>query len=308
MKNKKKEEHPKTREKYLKLNCILIGIMFIASGAFFAVFSFFTSKGNGYDQLIAIYILCALAVGVGIFQIIAPKTIVKNEADEKNSETRQYNKIMKRRERILKRMRENAGKEHKSLKQELFGQQTVYAVVIGLFFFSLIGLYFFISFGGNSVLIVVCIFVIIALLIYFGYGFGYNSLKKYAERNGIDFSAVEADFRHSYVYSCLNSFISIGCIYTIFMTEGHRYIIENKRIIFAAPLYEKVDNFNNGLYSGTTAVYSVIIKTNTGNTYKIRCAEFAEALIIETFTRNKYFMSENFTAECPDNTPVYIQK
>ena len=306
MKNKK--DHKKSREKDLIFNCILSGVMFIAIGLAGAVFSVFSIKNGEYGQLVPICMLCLLVFGVGIFMLFAPKEIMKNEACEKDPETQQYAKIMKRRERAHKRMKEKDSKENKSLKRELFGQQAVYALAIVLFFFPLLGIYFYLSLGGYYVLIVVGICVSSVLLIYFGYGFGYNSLKKYAEKNGIDFSAVEEDFRHSSVYSCLNSFISIGCIYTIFMAEGKKHVLENKRITSVAPFYEKVDNFNNGLYSGTTTVCSVLLKTDMGNIYKIICAEFAEELIIEAFKRNQYFMSEKFTVEYPENTPVYIQK
>lgn len=304
---KNKRGHRKTRERDLKLNCILSGIVFIAGGLAIAVFATLSVESNEYEQLVPIYLFCALAVGVGIFMMFAPKEIMKNEADEKNPETKQYAKIMKRRERALKRMKEKDSNENKSLKRELFGQQAVYALIV-MIFFPLIGVYFFFSFGGYTVLIVVSVCILIVLLIYFVYRFGYASLKKYAEKNGIDFSAVEEDFRHSSVYSCLNSFISIGCIYTIFMTEGKRHILENKRIVSVMPFYEKVDNYNNGIYSGTTTVCSVILKTDMGNIYKIICAEFAEELIIEAFKKNQYFMSEKFTVEYSDNTPAYIQR
>lgn len=305
---KNKRGHRKTRERDLKLNCILSGIVFIVGGLAVAVFSTLSVKSNEYEQLVPIYLFCALAVGVGIFMMFAPKEIMKNEADEKNPETQQYAKIMKRRERALKRMKEKDSNENKSLKRELFGQQAVYAVVIALICFPLIGIVLLNYFGRNIVLIVVIMCVLAVLAVFFGCGFGYGNLKKYAAKNGIDFSAVEEDFRHSFVCSSFNSFISIGCIYTIFITEGHKHILENKRIISAAPFYEKVDNYNNGIYSGTTTVCSVILKTDIGNIYKIICAEFAEELIIEAFKKNQYFMSEKFTVEYSDNTPAYIQR
>lgn len=314
---KKKKDHLKTRERDLKLNCILSGILFIALGAFFAVLASVTAADGEYGQLIPIYLISVLAIGVGIFMLFAPKEIMKNEAAEKDPQTRQYAQIMKRRERAHKKMRKRADNENKSLKRELFGQQTVYTAVIALISFPLVGIVFINSFGGYGVPVVVGMCLLVALVIYFGYGFGYNALKKYAERNGIDFSAVEEDFRHSSVYSCLNSFISIGCIYTVFISEGKRYILENKRIVSAMPFYEKIDNYNNGIYSGTTTRCSVIIKTEAGDAFrkseaggvfKIVCGEFAEELIIEAFKRNQYFMSENFTVEYPDNAPQYILK
>lgn len=305
---KKEKDSREKRERDLKFSCISGGVIFIAIGLVTAVFHALSAKDGEYGQLVPIFMLSLLAFGVGIFMMFAPREIMKNEADEKNPETRQYAQIMKRRERALKRMREKDKYENKSLKRELFGQQALYAVVVGVIFFPLLGLYFYFELGGDAVLIVVFICIIIALIIYFGYGFGYNSLKKYAESNGIDISAVEEDFRHSSVYSCINSFISIGCIYTVFMSEGHRYIIENKRIVAAAPFYEKVDNFNNGMYSGTTTRCFVILKIEAGGIFKVMCEEFAEELIIEDFKRNQYFMNEKFTVEYPENTPAYMQK
>lgn len=305
---KKEKDRREKRERDLKSSCISSGVMFITIGLVGAVFSALSANNGEYGQLVPIYLFCALAIGVGIYMLFAPKDILKNEADEKNHETQQYAQIMKRRERAHKKMKNRRGNENKSLKRELFGQQAFYAVVIGLIFLPLTGLYFILSLGVGTVTIVVFMLILIALLIYFGYGFGYNSLKKYAERNGIDFSAVEEDFRHSSVYSGLNSFISVGCIYTVFISEGHRHILENKRIISAAPFYEKVDNFTTGLYSGTITVCSVIIKTDTGNTYKIVCEEFAEELIIEDFARNQYFMNDNFSAVYQDSADKNIPK
>lgn len=305
---KKARDRREKREKDLKSSCISSGVMFIIVGLIGALFSVLSVNDGEYGQLVPIYLFCALAIGVGIYMLFAPKDILKNEADEKDPETVQYAQIMKRRERAHKKMRSRCENENKSLKRELFGRQAFYALVIGLIFLPLTGLYFILSLGAGAVPIVVFMLILIGLLIYLGYGFGYNSLKKYAERNGIDFSAVEEDFRHSSVYSGLNSFISIGCTYTVFISEGHRYIMENKRITSVSPFYEKVDNFTTGLYSGTTTVYSVIIKTDTGNTYKVVCEEFAEELIIEDFARNKYFMNDDFSAVYKDNSAENIPK
>ncbi|MDE5859009.1 MAG: hypothetical protein K2H23_01235, partial [Oscillospiraceae bacterium] len=201
----------------MKFNCILSGIIFIAIGLVAVLFSTLSIKNNEYEQLVPIYLLSALAIGVGIFQIYAPKMIIKNETDEKDAETQQYAKIMKRRERAIKRMKEKDNNENKSLKRDLFGQQAVYAAVIALIFFPLIGVYLFNSFGGYIIPVVASMCFLSVLLAYFTYEFGYNALKKYAAKNQIDFAAVEDDFRHSFVFSCFNSFISVGCIYTVFM-------------------------------------------------------------------------------------------
>lgn len=305
MKNKKKKPYSETRKQSIKLNCLVSGLIFIAIGIFFGVI--ITLQNDGYEYKFAVYMISALAVGFGIFQLFSPKIIEKAQAEENDPETLAYRQIMKRRERAQEKILKKDARTHKSLKRELFGQQALYAAVIAVFF-PLIGIYLFYSFGGYVMPFVVGICVLIVLLVCFGYGFGYNALKKYAERNGIDLASVEEDFRHSSVYSCLNSFISIGCVYTVFMEEGGKRILENKRIVSVMPFYQKTDTYNNGIYSGTVTTCFIIIGTENGGSHKIRCAEFAEELIINDFRKNQSFMNENFTVEYPKNVPAYIQK
>lgn len=303
---KKKKPYSETRKKSIKLNCLVSGVIFIAIGIFFGVI--ITLQNDSYEYKFAVYMISALAVGFGIFQLFSPKIIEKAQAEERNPETFAYRQLMKRRERAQKKILKKDSRAHKSLKQELFGQQLVYAGIMAAIF-PLLGYYLYTSLYGifSAVLIIImCAFLL--MLIYYVCGFGYSSLKKIARKNGLNFAAVEDDFLGSAAYGTFNSFISIGFKYTIIIGEGLRQILENKSILSVMPFYQKTDTYNNGIYSGTVTTCFIIIATENGSSYKVRCAEFVEELIIGDFLKNQSFMNENFVVEYPENVPAYIQK
>lgn len=305
---KEKKPYSERREKEIRRNCIFTGVVFTVFGAVMSVLVAASIIELEEHKLLYLVLFCLIPIGVGIYYFSIPRKLKKNESDEKDPEALRYQQLLEKREKALEKLRRNISNSDKTLKSELFKKQFSYGVLVTPII-MLVGLYFCFSADLSQlpmVLVVVGFFVLIA--VYFVVKFGYGSLKKYAQEYEIDIDDVAEDFRLGTSYSTFNSFLSVGNKYTVLLTETKSYILKNEDIVGIAPFYQKTDNYTNGIYSGTSAYYYVLIFTRDGSTYRLRCADFAEELIIEAYQKNREFMNEDFSVEYPPDTPEYIQK
>lgn len=305
---KKREPYSERRDQEIKRNCIFTGAVFTAFGAIMGVLVAASIIKIGEHKLLYLVLFCLIPIGVGIYYFTLPKRLKKSESDEKDPAALRYQQLLNKREKALEKLRSNISNAGKTLKGELLKKQLSYGAIL-VPVLLLAGLYFYLSTSRSElplVLIATGFFVIMAL--YFAARFGYGSLKAFAQKNNIDIADVAEDFRLGTSYSTFNSFFSVGNKYTIFVNEANSFILKNENIVGISPFYQKVDHYSNGIYSGTSTTYYILIFTKDGSSYKIRCADFAEELIIAAYQKNQGFMSEDFSVAYPENTPEYIQQ
>ena len=305
---KEKKPYSERREKEIRRNCIFTGIVFTIFGAVMGTLVAASVIKIKEHKLLYLVLFCLIPIGVGIYYFSIPKRLKKNESDEKDPAALRYQQLLDKREKALEKLRRSISNADKTLKGELFKKQLSYAVIMVLIL-PLIGVCFYFSNDfQNLTLILVIIGFFAVMIIYFIVKFGYGSVKSFAAKNNIDISDVEEDFRLGTSYSTFNSFLSVGNKYTILVTETKSFILKNEDIVGASPFYQKTDHYSNGIYSGTATHYYVLIFTNDGNSFKLRCADFAEELIISAYQKNREFMNEDFSVEYPPDTPEYIQQ
>ena len=305
---KRKKPYSETREKEIKQNCLLTGIVFTAFGAIMGGLVAASVIKIDEHKLLYLVLFCIIPIGVGIYYFTLPKRLKSKESDEMDPGAVRYQQLLDKREKAIEKLRRNISNTNKTLKGELFKKQLSYAAIMVLIL-PLIGVYFYLSTDFLKLPLILVITGFFALLvIYFVARFGYGSLKSFARKNNIDISDVAEDFRRGTSYGTFNSFLSVGNTYTVILNETKSFILKNENIVGIAPFYQKTDHYNNGIYSGTSTHYYILIFTNDGSTYKIRCADFAEELIIEAYLKNQDFMSENFSVEYPPDIPEYIHQ
>lgn len=305
---KEKKPYSERREQEIRRNCIFAGIVFTVFGAVMGVMVASHIIKLNEHKLLYLTLFCLLPIGVGIYYFTLPKRLKKDESDEQDPGALRYQQLLNDREKALEKLRRNVSNADKTLKGELFKKQLSYGIAM-VFLLPILGLgiYFSANFQNLAIVLLVIGFFAV-LIIYFVVRFGYGSVKSFARKNNIDIADVAEDFRLGTSYSTFSSFLSVGNKYTILVTETKSFILKNEDIVGAAPFYQKTDNYSNGIYSGTSTHYYVLIFTNDGSTYKFHCANFAEELIIKAYLQNKSFMSKDFSVKYPPDTPEYIQQ
>lgn len=304
MKNKK--PYSERREKEIKRNCLVSGIVFIAIGVFLITMMAASVIKTDADSFWAVLPICILSIVMGIYQLNMPKIAKKKDAEKNNTDSAEFGRILKRRENAQRKIRQNSYKDAHNLKWELYSHQIVYTLLMALFLF-IIGIIFWMAYKSLFLLFIMAI-VCIPLLIYYIFNLGYSGLKKYAAKNGIDFKAVEDDFSSSKIFRTVNSFLSVSYLYTIVINEKEKVIFDNKDILLVTSFYGQTDHYSNGIYTGTVTMPYIMIGTKNGNVINVRCAEFAEEIIIEAFQNNAAYMCEDFKVMYPEKPPAYFGK
>ncbi|MGN0674311.1 MAG: hypothetical protein ACI4KG_01035 [Oscillospiraceae bacterium] len=302
---KNKISYSERRNSEIKKNCIIGGIVLIILGIAFGIIAFLTFAENVATACIIMF-LALSAIVIGVIWFGMPEKVKQQEADANDVESKEFAKILKRRDRMQKKQREFALKANHKLYTELLG--TKFTAVFLIFFIgALIALYLWIEFENIALSgIVVFIMAVLTLIIFFDSP--YKKLKKCAEEKYLDFKEVENDYSCGEVYRHENELIGIGNSYTIFVCNEIKQIICNNTIVAAEPFYEVIDMYNNGLYTGSMRKCYVTVYTSFGEFFRIKCAEFAEELIIEAYVKRKMYLHKDFELINRENYPVYFNK
>ncbi len=302
---KDKRPYSEKRDSEIKRNCIVSGIALIVFGIAFGIIAFINiSESIASACIIAFFGIAMIVIGIIMFN--EPNKIKQREADENDIETREFAKILKRRERMQRKQRAFATKPNHNLYIELLEAKYVEMFLI-VFFGILIMLYLWFSYE-NMILVYAVILIMMVLLVAVFLNSSYKKLKRCAEEKGLNFNDIESDYSYGEVFYGESQLLGIGDRYTIFVCNGDKHIISNNTIIGIEPFYVIEDMYNNGIYTGSVRKCHVIIYTCDGYVYKTKCAEFAEELIIEAYQKRQMYMHNDFELLNRENYPVYFGK
>lgn len=290
------------REKRLRHNCIVSGSFLTVLGLVLAIAAFSISESDG--TALGVLLIAVLAFGLGIYQFNAFRIMKKKEADADDPESSEFSRILVRQSKAQEKIRKRALKENHRLYDELFKAE-IPELTLLLFIAAMLVIYIWLSFENLAVVLCIIAAAVIfaaALLL----KIPYKKFRKYAEENGIDFEDVEKDFSNAEVYIRMSTLIGIGDRYTIFNGGKHHYIIPNSTVIGIEPVYEVIDNYNNGIYSGSIRRCYVIICTSNGWKFTGACEEFAEELIIQAYQKRQMYLHNDFKLINQENYPAYF--
>lgn len=87
---------------------------------------------------------------------------------------------------------------------------------------------------------------------------------------GLDKEEAEKEFSEGALFILANNIICMGNRY-VFGSCGQCYALEINRIVWVFPRRQLQNNYVNGIYSGTTEIYSMIFCMDDGSVWKFDC-------------------------------------